>query len=81
METDGHTYRARRNIVRSTEGRKEIVKRVFIGQINNRQTGTPLILVALENVVVPNGNIEEIAGCDAGRIVVVVLGARQQGFS
>ncbi len=42
---------ARRDVMRSTEGRKEIVKRVFVGQIDDRQPRAPLILIAVKNII------------------------------
>jgi len=35
----------------------------------------PFIFVVVEQIVVADADVEEIAGSDAGRVVVVVLGA------
>ncbi len=75
METNRRRDSARCDIVRSAEGGQEIVEGVFVGQIHYRQTRAPFIPVAVENVVMADRDIEEIAGRDAGRIVVVILGA------
>ena len=77
MEADRRRDGARRNIVRSAEGRKEVVERLFVGQVDHRQTRAPLVLVAVEDIVVSDRDVEEIARRDARRIVVVVLRARR----
>ena len=47
----------------------------MFGQIDDRQAGAPLVLVAVEDVVVSHADVEQIARGDAGRVVVVVLRA------
>ena len=76
VETDRRGNGPRRNIVRSAEGRKEVVKRFFVRQIDHGQAGAPLVLFGVKDVVVPNANVEKIARRNAGRVVVVVLRAR-----
>ena len=73
VEPDGPAHRSRSHIVRSAEGRKKIVQRVFVRQVHHRQARAPLVFFAVEEVVVAHGKIEQIARCDARRIVVVVL--------
>ncbi len=53
MEAERRGDRSRRNIVCAAEGRKEIVEGFFVRQINDRQSGAPLIPVAVERVVMP----------------------------
>src|ERR1700728_2201124 len=76
VEPDRRRDRPRRNIVGTAERRKEVVKRFFVQEINDRQTGAPLVLFGVEQVVCPHGCVEEIALRDPLRVVVVVLGAR-----
>ena len=64
---------ARRDVVRAAEGGEEVVERVLVGQIDDRELRAPLVPVAMEDVVVAHGEIEEAAGSDARRIVVVVF--------
>ena len=75
VEPDGRRDRARRNVVRPAEGGKEVVDGFFVGEIDNRQARAQLEFVAAQQVVLSNRDVEEIARGDAGRIMVVVLGA------
>ena len=76
MEPNGSGYGPGRNIVRTAEGRKEVIERFLVRQIDHRYSGAELVLVAVEDVVVPHANVEEIARRDSRRVVVVVLCAR-----
>src|ERR1700689_526910 len=60
--------RSRRNVMRSAERREEIVQSPLVRQIDKGKTGAPFVLVALEDVVVSNANVEEISLCNARRI-------------
>ena len=53
VEPDRRGYRARRHIVRSAEGRQEIVERLLVRQIDDGETGAPLVLVAVEDLSWP----------------------------
>ena len=75
VETDLPSERTRCDIVCPAEGRKEVVKRIFVGQINRRQARAQFVLVAVEQVVMADRDIEEIPRRDARRIVVVVFGS------
>src|ERR1700733_13781377 len=77
METDSSRQCAGRDVMRSTKRRKKIVERLFVRQIDHRQAGAYLVPVAVKNVVMPHGNVEEVPGCNARRIVVVILRARR----
>jgi hypothetical protein len=72
--------RTRRDVVRTAEGRKEVVERILVGQINNRYLTADFVLVAAKQVVMSEGEIEEIPGRDALRIVIVVLGIGRGHF-
>ena len=61
--------------MRSAKRGKEIVKRVVISRVHHCDPGAPLVAVAIEDIVVSHGEIEKIARGDAGRIVIVILGA------
>ena len=67
---------AGRNEVRATEGRKKIVERNFVRDIDGCETKAPLVLVAPEKVVVTNGDVEQVAGSDARRILIIILSSR-----
>jgi hypothetical protein len=60
--------------MRSAEGRKKIVKGVFVRHIHARQVKTPLVSIAIEEVVFSNGGVVEIPLSNARRIVVVIAG-------
>ena len=59
--------------MRSTEGGKKIIERLFVRQVYHRQASAELVLVTVENIVMSQGDVEEVPGCHARRIVVVVL--------
>jgi hypothetical protein len=63
--------------MRSAEGRKNI-ERSFIRQIDDREPGAPLVPVAVKDIVMPEGKVEEVPGSDARRVVVVVFRARRR---
>ena len=73
VESDLCCQRAGRNVVRSAKRRREVVKRNPVRQIDRAELHAPLVSIAMENVVVTNGEIEQIAGRDARRIVIGVL--------
>src|SRR5882757_3144599 len=75
MKPQFRGHRARRDVVRSAEGREEVVEGSFVGDIDGRELEAPFIFVVVEQIVVAEADVEEIAGSDAGRVVVVVLGA------
>ncbi len=59
----------------SAEGGKEVVQSIFVQQIYDGESNAPLVFVAVEYVVMPDGQIKEIARGDARGIVIVVLSA------
>ena len=67
---------ARRHIVRSSEGGKEVIKRYLVGDIDGRELETPLVLVTAEKIVIPDCEVEEMAWCNARRLLIVTLSAR-----
>src|ERR1700733_5477194 len=69
MKADRPRYRAWRNVMRTAEGRQVIVDRFLVRQINDSQTGTHLVFVALENIVMPHTDVEKIARRNARRVV------------
>jgi hypothetical protein len=59
----------------AAERGQEIVKRGFIGYVNRSELQAPLVFVVVEQVVVAETDIKQVPRRDAGRIMVVVLGA------
>ena len=65
---------ARREVVRAGERREEVIERVFVGDVDGGEVEAPFVLVAAEEVVLAQRGIEDVAWCDALRVVVVVAG-------
>ena len=74
MEAQLRRIRTRRNKMRSGEGRKKVIERSLVGQVDHTPLQAPFVPIAMEQVVVSNRQIEKTAGGNPGRIVVVVLG-------
>ena len=66
MERDLGGNSARCDKVRPAKGRKEVIKRHFVGEINDRQCGAPPMLIPTEQVVISYGHVEEVSGSNAG---------------
>ena len=64
--------------MRTAKGGKEVVQRNGIRQIDYCELGAPPVLIAVEQVVIPDRNIEKVPGSDTGRVVVRVLGSRRR---
>src|SRR3974377_42255 len=62
--------------VRSTERGQEIVERNFVGDIDGCKPKAPLVLVTTKKIVVSHGNVEQVTRGNAGRVFVIILGAR-----
>ena len=67
---------ARRDVVRAAEGRKEVVECVLVGQVDRCELETDLVLVAAEQVVMSDGNVEKASRRDTRWVLVVVLRVR-----
>ena len=62
----------------SGEGRKKVIKRGLVGQIDYASLQAPFVPIAMEQVVVSNRQIEKTARRDPRRIMVVILGSRRR---
>lgn len=69
-------HRTGRNVVCAAEGRQEVVERHFVRQIDGCKPQTPLVSVAMEEVVVAHARVKQIARSDARRVFVIILGSR-----
>jgi len=67
---------ARCDVVRAAEGGEEVVEGVLVGDVDAGETKTPFVLVAVEEVVLADGGIEEAALLNAGRMLVVIFRSR-----
>ena len=77
MKTDLRGQGAWRHIVRAAKRRKKVVQRIIVGQVNGGQLQAHFVLIAVQDVVVPERQVEQIAVRNARRIVVIVLGIRR----
>jgi len=71
--------RTRSYVVRSAEGGEEVVKGVLVGDVDGSQVEVHLVVVGVEQVLLANREVEQIAGCDTRRVFVVVLCSRPRG--
>ena len=74
METEFARIRPRCDKVRSAERAQEVVERLFVGQVDDRKPNAPLVTVTVEQIVVANAEIKQMAGRDAWRVVIVIFG-------
>ena len=75
VEAQFQRFGARRHEVRAAERGEEVVQRFFVGQIDHREAQAPLVAVAVEEIVMADGQVEQIARRNSRRILVVVLGS------
>jgi hypothetical protein len=61
MKADCPGHRTWRNVVRSAEGRNEIVKGVLVRQINHLDASTPFVSVTAEEIVVAHRDVKQMA--------------------
>ena len=47
--------------MRPAEGRKKVIQRQFVGQVDGGERKTPFIVIAFKQVVVAHRNIEQAA--------------------
>jgi len=69
-----HRQRPRTHIMRAAEGGKEVVERVFVGDVDGSKLRAPFKAVAVEEIVVADRDVEQITRRDPRRVFVVVLG-------
>ena len=73
VETNLTGEGSRRYVVRAAERRQKVIQRYFVRQIYDRQPRTPLEPIAMEDVIVANGQVKQIAWLGARRIVIVIF--------
>ena len=57
----------------AAEGGKKVIKRNFVGDVNDSDLRTPSALVTVEEIIVSDSYVEEMARGDSRRIFVAVL--------
>ena len=76
IQRDLSRKRPRRYIMRAAEGGKKVVESILVGDIDGRHVEVNLVAISAEEVVLADGGVKQVAGCDARRVLVVVLRAR-----
>src|ERR1700745_1874132 len=76
VEPDLRRQCTRRDVVRAAEGGKKVVKSVLVCDVDGRELETHLVLIAPEQVVMSDGNIEQASRRDTRWVLVVVLRVR-----
>src|ERR1700728_23767 len=77
VEAQLHGFAAWRYVVRAAERGQEIVQGGLVGQVDNREAQAPLVPVAVEEVVLAHGGVEQVSRRNARWILVVILGPRR----
>ena len=73
IKPDLRRDRPRRHIVRAAERREEIVERGFVGQVDDGKLRADLVLIAVKEIIVAHGSVENTPRLDSLWIVIVVL--------
>ena len=75
-ESEPSDKRPRLQEMRSTERRKEVVKRDLIGEVGDLQGGSDfLALISVQQIIRTDAEIDHLARLDTSRIVIVVFQA------
>jgi hypothetical protein len=61
MKSDLGGDGTRTDVMRAAERRQEVIERVIVGQVNQRQLRAPAVTVAFKQVVLTQGKIKKIA--------------------
>src|SRR5277367_14242 len=69
---------ARCDVVRAAEGGEEVIESVLVGDVDACEAEAPFVFIAIEEIVLADGEIEEAALLNAWRVLVVVLSARSR---
>ena len=64
--------------VRAAEGGNEVVESNLVGEVYNGEAQTPLVAVAVEQVVLAQSQIEQAAWLYSGRIQIRILRSRSR---
>src|ERR1039458_746639 len=61
--------------MRAAEGGKKVIQRVLVGNIDGRNVQVRLEAAGVKEIVLADGSVEQVAGRDARRVLVVVAAA------
>ncbi len=58
MESNLSRQSTRSNVVRTAEGRKEVIQSILVSDVYARKTKTPFAFIAMEEIILADGRIE-----------------------
>ena len=64
----------------AAEGGKKVVQHIVIRDVNGGELQADFVFISVKQVIVPDGEIEQVAGRDTLRIVIIVLGSGCRHF-
>jgi len=76
VEAELNRLGSRGHIVGAAERGQEVVQRRLVCEVDDRESQAPLVAVAMEKVIVADGNVKQMARLNSRWIVVVVFGSR-----
>ena len=82
LEVKSHLRRrcSRRHVVRATERRDKVVERYFVRKVDDGQLSAPFAFVAMEEIVVPDREIEQVTVSNPRRILVIIFSSRRRNL-
>ncbi len=66
VKADLRRQRPRRDVMRAAERREKVVQRVLVAEVDRGETSAPLVAIAVEQIVVADGEVEQIARATRG---------------
>ena len=73
VEANLRSHRSRRHVVSSAKGGEKVVQDIIVCQVDHRQPRTPLVTVAVEEVVISQRDVKQISLLNSRWIVIVVF--------
>jgi len=64
--------------VRATERRDKVVERYFVRKVDDGQLSAPFAFVAMEEIVVPDREIEQVTVSNPGRILIIIFSSSRR---
>src|ERR1700759_1370977 len=77
VERDLCSRSPRRHVVRSAECRQKVIEHVVVGDVDGGQGQVHLVTFLMEDVVLADREIEQVAWRNAWWVFVVILGSRR----
>ena len=64
----------------ATERRDKVVERYSVRKVNDGELSAPLAFVAMEEIVVPDREIEQVTVSNPRRILVIIFSSRRRNL-